>query len=258
MALCWNQGWYRTGTSGWYRSGTGEPPPVVPLWGIRVPPVAIRTPRWGHSGAKMWKCVLCRACPSLSMVFKGVSRNTIFWTLSVISRWNFKSGTYLENVSVSESVISILRFSLVARCPMTLKCQFHFFPLVLLQSRPVGRLGLQVKTKKKRSALQFSAVGIVGISDGLSRFAANAIKISAFPIPRQNIKKYPFLWGWYKIVQCRQKNIVLNMLTLKFVFFILMRKILIKSAKSGEFVKDRPCSSKWRVVTGHQCDVATI
>ena len=38
-----------------------------------------------------------------------------------------------------------------------------------------------------------SVVGIVGISDGLSRFAANAIKISAFPIPRQNNKKYPFL-----------------------------------------------------------------
>ena len=191
-------------------------------------------------------------------LLRCVSRNTIFWTLSVISRWkwNFKSGTYLENVSVSESVISILRFSLVARCPMTLKCQFHFFPLVLLQSRPVGRLGLQVKTKKKCSALQFSAVGIVGISDGLSRFAANAIKISAFPIPRQNIKKYPFLWGWYKRVQT--KNIVFKRLTLKFVFFILMRKILIKSAKSGEFVKDRPCSSKWRVVTGHQCDVATI
>ena len=114
------------------------------------------------------------------------------------------------------------------------------------------------KWRQKRSAVPCSAVGIVGISDGLSRFAANAIKISAFPIPRQNIKKYPFLWGWYKIVQCRQKNIVLNMLTLKFVFFILMRKILIKSAKSGEFVKDRPCSSKWRVVTGHQCDVATM
>ena len=54
------------------------------------------------------------------------------------------------------------------------------------------------------------------------------------------------------------KNIVLKRLTLKIVFFILMRKILIKSAKSGEFVKDRPCSSKWRVVTGHQCDVATM
>ena len=156
-------------------------------------------------------------------------------------------------MSVSESVISILRFSLVARCPMTLKCQFHFFPLVLLQSRPVGRLGLQVKTKKQCSALQCSG-NCGNISQDLLQTQSRSAH-SQFPgkILRNII--------FYEVGtrECSaDKNIVLKRLTLKIVFFILLRKILIKSAKSGEFVKDRPCSSKWRVVTGHQCDVATM
>ena len=39
--------------------------------------------------------------------------------------------------SFQRSPPHVIRFSLVGRCPMTLKCQFHFFPLVELQSRSV-------------------------------------------------------------------------------------------------------------------------
>ena len=132
--------------------------PVVPLSSICVPPVASGT---RHTGGHLGVNKNVKMCLSLCPVSLQSAERGFLDTQTVTSseRCMFESLFFLglgwlQNVSVSfkwtcsfvpvflqfsfeRSPPHVIRFSLVGRCPMTLKCQFHFFPLVELQSRSV-------------------------------------------------------------------------------------------------------------------------
>ena len=209
---------------------------LVPRSSIRVPPVAIRTPRWGHSGAKMWKCVLCRACPGLSVCW-DVFPETLYFGHSLWSQdETLKVGpTY----KMCPCLNLLSAFSVSVWLPdVRWLSNVSFISFLWFCSSLVRSVDSDCKWRQKRSAVPCSAVGIVGISDGLSRFAANAIKISAFPIPRQNNKKYPFLWGWYKSSIAVQESA-----DKKYCFQKVDFKICIFHPDAQNF--DKICQKRW-------------
>ena len=87
--------------------------------------------------------------------------------------------------SFQRSPPHVIRFSLVGRCPMTLKCQFHFFPLVELQSRSVSTT-IDVRSRFPIALHCIAAVYVVlgGLSDRQdlhrmqSRFVHSQVKYS--------------------------------------------------------------------------------